>query len=56
MASQRKALPKVVAYLRTSSAANVGSDKDSERRQRAAIEAFEAQRHGDRRLLLRPRR
>lgn len=29
-----------VAYLRTSSATNVGSDKDSERRQRAAIEAY----------------
>ena len=29
-----------VAYLRTSSAANVGGDKDSEPRQRAAIEAF----------------
>ena len=31
---------KAVAYLRTSSAANVGADKDSEKRQRAAIEAF----------------
>src|SRR5688572_17562079 len=30
----------VVAYLRTSSAANVGADKDSEKRQRSAIEAF----------------
>jgi DNA invertase Pin-like site-specific DNA recombinase len=29
-----------MAYLRTSSAANVGSDKDSDKRQRAAIEAF----------------
>jgi DNA invertase Pin-like site-specific DNA recombinase len=29
-----------VAYIRTSSAANVGSDKDSEKRQRVAIEAF----------------
>jgi DNA invertase Pin-like site-specific DNA recombinase len=29
-----------VAYLRTSSAANVGADKDSEKRQRQAIEAF----------------
>jgi DNA invertase Pin-like site-specific DNA recombinase len=29
-----------VAYLRTSSAANVGQDKDSERRQRSAIERF----------------
>ncbi|TIM27250.1 MAG: recombinase family protein [Mesorhizobium sp.] len=37
---QAKDLIKAVAYLRTSSAANVGSDKDSERRQREAIEAF----------------
>ncbi|MEY9121318.1 recombinase family protein [Bradyrhizobium yuanmingense] len=29
-----------IAYLRTSSAANVGADKDSDRRQRAAIESF----------------
>jgi DNA invertase Pin-like site-specific DNA recombinase len=29
-----------VAYLRTSSAANVGPDKDSDKRQRAAIAAF----------------
>src|SRR5215468_6817012 len=29
-----------VAYLRTSSAANVGPDEDSDKRQRAAIEAF----------------
>jgi DNA invertase Pin-like site-specific DNA recombinase len=29
-----------IAYLRTSSAANVGADKDSEKRQRAAIEGF----------------
>ncbi len=29
-----------VAYIRTSSAANVGSDKDSETRQRAAIEGY----------------
>jgi DNA invertase Pin-like site-specific DNA recombinase len=29
-----------VAYLRTSSAANVGADKDSDQRQRAAIGAF----------------
>jgi butyrate kinase len=32
-----------VAYLRTSSAANVGADKDSDKRQRAAIEAFAKQ-------------
>jgi Resolvase, N terminal domain len=30
----------LVAYLRTSSAANVGADKDSDRRQREAITAF----------------
>ena len=29
-----------VAYLRTSSAANVGADKDSEHRQGAAVQAF----------------
>jgi DNA invertase Pin-like site-specific DNA recombinase len=39
MASQTKTT-KAVAYLRTSSAANVGADKDSDKRQRAAIEAF----------------
>ncbi|MCS0462611.1 MULTISPECIES: hypothetical protein [Rhizobium] len=31
---------KAVAYLRTSSSANVGQDKDSERRQREAIDTF----------------
>jgi hypothetical protein len=31
---------KAVAYLRTSSAANVGADKDSEKRQRAAIQVY----------------
>jgi DNA invertase Pin-like site-specific DNA recombinase len=31
---------KAIAYLRTSSASNVGADKDSDKRQRAAIEAF----------------
>jgi hypothetical protein len=36
----RKDLVQAVAYLRTSSAANVGADKDSEKRQRAAIEAY----------------
>src|SRR5690242_8152650 len=36
---------KAIAYLRTSSAANVGADKDSEKRQRAAIAAF-AKAHG----------
>jgi DNA invertase Pin-like site-specific DNA recombinase len=38
MASKEKT--KAVAYLRTSSAANVGADKDSDKRQRAAIEGF----------------
>ena len=33
-------LKPAVAYLRTSSAANVGTDKHSDKRQRAAIEAF----------------
>ena len=36
---------RAIAYLRTSSAANVGADKDSDKRQRAAIEAF-AKAHG----------
>ena len=31
---------RAVAYMRTSSATNVGADKDSEKRQRAAIEAY----------------
>jgi DNA invertase Pin-like site-specific DNA recombinase len=31
---------KAVAYLRTSSKANVGADKDSDKRQRAAIESY----------------
>ena len=35
-----KELRKAVAYLRTSSKANVGADKDSDKRQRAAIEAY----------------
>jgi DNA invertase Pin-like site-specific DNA recombinase len=39
MASKRK-LVEAVAYMRTSSAANVGGDKDSEARQRAAIEGY----------------
>src|SRR5665811_720212 len=39
MASKRKVI-EVVAYLRTSSAANVGADKDSDKRQRTAIEGF----------------
>jgi DNA invertase Pin-like site-specific DNA recombinase len=40
MAQDQTAKVQAVAYLRTSSAANVGVDKDSEKRQRAAIEAF----------------
>ncbi len=39
MARARDLVP-AFAYLRTSSAANVGADKDSETRQRTAIEAF----------------
>ena len=35
-----KELTKAVAYLRTSSAGNVGPDKDSDKRQRAAIDAY----------------
>jgi hypothetical protein len=31
-----------VAYLRTSSATNVGADKDSDKRQRDAIQEFRA--------------
>ena len=46
MASLRNSkAPKVkaVAYIRTSSAANVGADKDSDMRQRQAIAAFAKQ-------------
>jgi len=39
MASKRNRV-KAVGYVRTSSATNVGADKDSERRQRHAIERF----------------
>jgi DNA invertase Pin-like site-specific DNA recombinase len=39
MASKRKSV-EAVAYIRTSSAANVGADKDSDKRQRTAIEGF----------------
>ena len=35
-----KGFKPAVAYLRTSSAANVGADNDSDRRQRAAIESY----------------
>src|ERR1700734_3548858 len=34
------AMHKAIAYYRTSSAANVGEDKDSQKRQEAAVEAF----------------
>jgi DNA invertase Pin-like site-specific DNA recombinase len=37
--------PEAIAYLRTSSATNAGPDKDSDKRQRAAIAAF-AKAHG----------
>jgi hypothetical protein len=40
----RKSIP-AIAYLRTSSTTNAGPDKDSDKRQRAAIAAF-AQAHG----------
>jgi DNA invertase Pin-like site-specific DNA recombinase len=39
MAAKRN-LVEAVGYLRTSSAANVGADKDSEKRQREAVTAF----------------
>src|SRR6478609_7801235 len=38
-----KGLQPAVAYLRTSSAANVGAEKDSDQRQRTATEAFAKQ-------------
>ncbi len=40
MAKRKKKTGPALAYLRTSSAANIGADKDSEKRQRAAIETF----------------
>src|SRR5262245_1724861 len=39
MSGKKKPI-EAVAYLRTSSATNVGDDKDSDKRQRAAITAF----------------
>jgi DNA invertase Pin-like site-specific DNA recombinase len=45
MAGKGKAAVEAVAYLRMSSATNAGPDKDSDRRQRAAITAF-AKAHG----------
>jgi DNA invertase Pin-like site-specific DNA recombinase len=44
MVKHRKPV-EAVAYLRTSSATNVGPDRDSDKRQRAAINAF-ARVHG----------
>jgi DNA invertase Pin-like site-specific DNA recombinase len=44
MAKHRKTV-EAIAYLRTSSATNAGPDKDSDKRQRAAIAAF-AKAHG----------
>jgi DNA invertase Pin-like site-specific DNA recombinase len=44
MAQDDQAKVQAVAYMRTSSATNVGADKDSEKRQRASIEAFAAAR------------
>ena len=38
--TKKRNFAEAVAYIRTSSAANVGADKDSENRQRAAIEGF----------------
>jgi hypothetical protein len=40
MTTKRKSQIEAVAYMRTSSASNVGTDKDSDKRQRAAITAF----------------
>jgi hypothetical protein len=40
MASGGKKATPAIAYLRTSSAVNVGAEQDSDKRQRAAIEAF----------------
>ena len=40
MARPAKARIPAFAYLRTSSATNIGADKDSDKRQRQAIEAF----------------
>src|SRR5215468_9878841 len=41
----RKISTTAVAYYRTSSAGNVGADKDSEKRQREAVQAY-ARAHG----------
>src|SRR6516164_3455168 len=39
-AAMAKSSTAAIAYMRTSSATNVGADKDSEKRQRTAIGAF----------------
>ena len=39
MAGKKKPI-EAFGYMRTSSATNVGTDKDSEKRQRAAIESY----------------
>jgi len=41
--ARKRNLVAAVGYLRTSSATNVGSDRDSERRQRVAIERYAKQ-------------
>lgn len=38
--ARKRNLVQALGYMRTSSAANVGADKDSEKRQRAAIEGY----------------
>ena len=38
--SRKRKLVEAVAYMRTSTSTNVGEGKDSEKRQRAAIEAY----------------
>jgi DNA invertase Pin-like site-specific DNA recombinase len=40
MPGEYSSTAKAVAYMRTSSATNCGDDKDSEKRQRAAIQAY----------------
>jgi DNA invertase Pin-like site-specific DNA recombinase len=40
MAKPAKIRTPAIAYLRTSSATNVGADKDSDKRQRRAIEVY----------------
>jgi DNA invertase Pin-like site-specific DNA recombinase len=40
MRTAKRLKTKAIAYMRTSSLANVGDDKDSDKRQRASIEAF----------------